>query len=56
MTSDPEFCVITETAFHAAQLMKSEDVGSVPIVGDRETKTLIGIITENYTGGRSDEH
>jgi CBS domain-containing protein len=46
MTSDPKFCVTTETAFHAAQLMKSEDVGPIPIVSDRETKILKGIVTD----------
>ena len=46
MTSDPTFCVTTETAFHAAQLMKREDVGPIPIVGDRETKVLKGIVTD----------
>ena len=46
MTSEPKFCVTTETAFHAAQLMKSEDVGPIPIVSDRETKMLKGIVTD----------
>ena len=46
MTSDPKFCVTTETAFHAAQLMKSEDVGPIPIVSDRETRILKGIVTD----------
>jgi len=31
MTSDPTFCVTTETAFQAAQLMKREDVDPIPI-------------------------
>jgi CBS domain-containing protein len=46
MTSDPKFCVTTETAFHAAQLMHSEDVGSIPIVSGRESKILKGIVTD----------
>jgi CBS domain-containing protein len=46
MTSDPKFCVIAETAFQSAQLMKSEDVGSIPIVSDRETRILKGIVTD----------
>ena len=46
MTSDPKFCVTTETAVHAAKLMKSEDVGPIPIVSDRETKILKGIVTD----------
>jgi CBS domain-containing protein len=46
MTSDPTFCLTTETAFHAALLMKSEDVGPIPIVSGRETKVLKGIVTD----------
>ena len=46
MTSGPTFCLTTETAFHAALLMKSEDVGPIPIVSDRETKVLKGIVTD----------
>ena len=46
MTNDPKCCLTTETAFDAAQLMKSEDVGPIPIVGGRETKILKGIVTD----------
>ncbi len=46
MTADPKFCLTTETAFDAAQLMKSEDVGPIPIVSNRETKVLKGIVTD----------
>ncbi len=46
MTRDPKCCLTSETAFDAAQLMKSEDVGPIPIISDRETKTLKGIVTD----------
>jgi len=46
MTSNPRFCLPAGTAFEAAQLMKSEDVGPIPIVADSETKKLIGIVTD----------
>ncbi|MBA2384950.1 MAG: CBS domain-containing protein [Actinobacteria bacterium] len=43
MTSNPTTIQATTTAQEAAQKMKSEDVGSVPIVdGDR----LVGVITD----------
>ena len=46
MTSNPRFCLPTDTAFEAAQLMKSEDVGPIPIVTDAESKKLVGIVTD----------
>lgn len=46
MTKDPSCCLATDTAFEAAQLMKSEDVGPIPIVNDQETKKLEGIVTD----------
>jgi len=46
MTKDPSCCLPTDAAFDAAELMKSEDVGSIPIVSDKQTKTLVGIVTD----------
>ena len=46
MTNDPKVCLATDTVFQAAELMKSEDVGPIPIVSDRETRTLAGIVTD----------
>jgi CBS domain-containing protein len=46
MTRNPSCCVPTDTVFEAAQLMKSEDVGSIPIVTDKSKKTLEGIVTD----------
>jgi CBS domain-containing protein len=46
MTKDPSCCVPTDTAFDAAQLMKSEDVGPIPIVKDKQSKELLGIVTD----------
>jgi CBS domain-containing protein len=46
MTSNPSFCLPTDTAFEAAQLMKSEDVGPIPIVGAGESRELVGIVTD----------
>ena len=44
MTKDPRTCAPTDTVQQAAQLMKSEDVGPIPIVG--QDGTLEGIITD----------
>lgn len=46
MTKDPSCCVPTDTVFEAAQLMKSENVGSIPIVKDKDTNRLEGIVTD----------
>src|SRR6266700_3807393 len=46
MTKNPEYCLPTDPVLKAAQLMKSEDVGPIPIVEDKHTKKLTGIITD----------
>jgi CBS domain-containing protein len=46
MTKDPSCCLPTDTVFDAAQLMKSEDVGPIPIVNDKQTRKLAGIVTD----------
>jgi len=46
MTKDPSCCLPADTVFEVAQLMKSEDVGSIPIVSDKQTNKLEGIVTD----------
>ena len=46
MTQNPVCCLPTDTVSKAAQLMKDEDVGSIPVVEDEETMKLIGIVTD----------
>lgn len=46
MTTNPECCVPTDSVMTVAQLMKSEDVGPIPIVQDKEDKKLAGIVTD----------
>jgi len=46
MTKNPEFCLPTDSVLKAAQLMKSEDIGPIPIVEDKATKKLTGIVTD----------
>ena len=46
MTKDPSCCLPTDTVFDAAQLMKSQDVGPIPVVNDKQTKKLAGIVTD----------
>jgi CBS domain-containing protein len=46
MTTNPECCVPTDSVMTAAQIMKSENVGPVPIVEDKDQKKLTGIVTD----------
>ena len=46
MTRDPACCLPGDTVDRAAQLMRSEDVGPVPVISDHQTKRLVGIVTD----------
>ena len=46
MTVNPSCCLVTDTVHRAAQLMKSEDVGPIPILDDAESRRLAGVITD----------
>lgn len=46
MTPDPASCQPDQTALEVAQLMRARNVGSVPVVENRETMVLVGIITD----------
>jgi len=46
MTRNPECCVPTDNVMKAAQLMKSEDVGPIPVVENNDERKLTGIVTD----------
>ena len=46
MTRDPVCCVPGEFVTAAAEIMKNDDVGSVPVIDDLESKHLAGIVTD----------
>jgi CBS domain-containing protein len=46
MTKDPACCLPNDLVTKAAQLMKSEHVGSIPVIESEETKKLVGIVTD----------
>jgi CBS domain-containing protein len=46
MTRNPACCLPDQKVNEVAQLMKSYDVGSIPIIENRETHELIGILTD----------
>jgi CBS domain-containing protein len=46
MTPKPVCCLPTDNGILVAALMKSENIGSVPVIENKETQKLIGIITD----------
>jgi CBS domain-containing protein len=61
MTREPVCCEPADTITRAAELMKTEDVGSIPVVESRDSRRLVGIVTDRdlvikiLAGGRSAE-
>lgn len=46
MTKNPACCLSDESVVRAAKLMKAQDVGSIPVVENRLTRILVGIVTD----------
>ena len=46
MTTNPVCCTPDDTAARVAKIMKTEDVGSVPVCEGRESRKLVGIVTD----------
>lgn len=46
MTVNPKCCEPGESVTRAAQIMKDEDVGPIPIVNNMNEKRLLGIVTD----------
>ncbi len=46
MTTNPVCCLPRDTVQRAAQIMKTEDVGPVPVVESQASRKLVGIITD----------
>jgi len=46
MTTNPVYCLPGDRVAKVAQLMKSTDIGSVPIVEDEQSRKLVGIVTD----------
>jgi len=46
MTKNPVCCLPTDLVTKVAELMKSEHVGSIPVVDNEQTKKLVGIVTD----------
>ncbi len=46
MTKNPVCCLPNDIVSKVAQLMKSKDIGPVPIIENEQTKKLVGIVTD----------
>ena len=46
MTKNPIWCVSTDSVSNAAQLMKREEVGLLPVVEEQQNKKVIGVVTD----------
>src|SRR5512134_1230412 len=46
MTKNPVCCLPIDTAAKAAQLMKRDNIGSIPVIENEQTKRLVGIVTD----------
>jgi CBS domain-containing protein len=46
MTKNPVCCLPNELVAKVAQLMKSKDIGPVPIIENEQTQKLVGIMTD----------
>ena len=46
MTNNPVCCLPKDSAATAAGLMKSKDIGSIPVIENEQTKKLVGIVTD----------
>jgi CBS domain-containing protein len=46
MTKKPICCLTTDSVVKVAQLMKRENIGSVPVIENEQTRKLVGIVTD----------
>ena len=46
MTKNPVCCLPNDLVAKVAQLMKSENIGSVPVIENEQTQKLVGIVTD----------
>jgi len=46
MTPNPVCCLPTDSVKRAAELMKRENVGPIPVIENEQTRKLVGIITD----------
>jgi len=56
MTARPECCTPDDTAERAAHLMEENDCGCLPVVDDRDSRHLVGVVTDRDIAIRGVAH
>jgi len=46
MTKNPVCCMPNDSVAKAAELMKGENIGSIPVIENEQTRKLVGIVTD----------
>ena len=46
MTKDPVCCLANDSVAKAAELMKSQNIGSIPVTESEQSRKLVGIVTD----------
>ena len=46
MTKNPVCCLPNDSVAKAAELMKSENIGSIPVIENEQSRKLVGIVAE----------
>jgi CBS domain-containing protein len=46
MTKEPVCCLPNDSVAKAAELMKSENIGSIPVIENEQSQKLVGIVTD----------
>jgi CBS domain-containing protein len=46
MTREPKCCIPSDPVSRVAKIMKIEDVGSLPVCSSRDSRRLVGIVTD----------
>jgi CBS domain-containing protein len=46
MSKNPVCCLPNDLVSRAAQLMKNDNFGSIPVIADEQSKKLVGILTD----------
>ena len=46
MTKNPVCCLPADTVDKAAQVMKRENIGSIPVINNEKSRELVGIVTD----------
>lgn len=46
MTKNPVCCLPSDSVAKAAELMKSGNIGSIPVIENEQTQKLVGIVTD----------